>query len=267
MRGVRRTAALGVLLASVAAAAAQPAEPDLTGLWTRGPAVQSAFQPPPSGPGPVRNLTPPPPTAGGGFGGSWRGDHTNPILQPWAAQRVKQHADADAAGKPFLTPQQRCYPHGVPFVLQLNDTVQVLQTPNVVALLYAREMRTRLIYLNVAHPKDLEPSYYGNSVGHFEGDTLVVDTIGLNDKTWTDRMGTPHTTQLHVVERYRLLEDGKVLRVNFTVEDPGAFTMPWSATVSYRPEPDGYHEQVCAENNRDPITKQDHPIPMGTADF
>jgi hypothetical protein len=263
---VGRLAAAGaaLLLAWTAPAGAQPV-PEISGMWTRGPAVQSAFRPPPSGPGPVRNLTPPPPTAGGGGGGHWQGDHTNPILQPWAAQRVKEHADADRAEKPFLTAQQRCYPHGVPFVLQLNDAVQIVQNRDLVLILYAREMRARLIHMNRPHPADLKPSYYGHSIGHWEGDTLVVDTIGLNDKTWTDRMGTPHTDRIHVVERYRLTDEGKTLRVDFTVQDPGAFTMPWSAMVPYTREEDGYFEQVCAENNRDVSGRES--VPTGTSDF
>jgi len=100
-----------------------------------------------------------------------------------------------------------------------------------------------------------------------EGDTLVVDTIGLSDDTWTDRHGSPHTEKLRVVERYGKVSDDEI-RVDFMVEDPGAFTTPWRAYLSYRPEEDGYFEQVCAENNRDPMTKMDHPIPRDdTPDF
>lgn len=265
---MRVTAFLAAGLFALTWPAAAQVPPDISGLWTRGPAIQSAFRPPPSGPGPVRNLTPPPPNVGGGTGGHWQGDHTNPMLLPWAAERVKAHADADRAEKPFLTPQQRCSPHGVPFVLQLNDAVQILQSRDLIAILYAREMRTRLIHLNAVHPANVAPSYYGHSIGHWEGDTLVVDTIGLNDKTWTDRMGTPHTDKIHVVERYRLVDEGKMLRVDFTVDDPGAFATPWSAMVPYTNEEDGYFEQVCAENNRDPVTGRDHPIPFDdTPDF
>ena len=264
-------AALATLAACccAASAAAQPAAvPDFSGLWTRGPAAQSAFKPPLEGPGPIINTTPPPPDAGGGTGTSWRGDYTNPILQPWAADIVRQHVEADIAEMPFLSAQQICSPHSVPYVLQLNDAVQFLQTPEIFAILYAREMRARLAYMNAEHPADLTPSYYGHSVAHWQGDTLVVDTIGLNDKTWTDRFGTPHTDRLHAVERYRLTDGGTILRAEFTVEDPGAFTVPWSAYVTYRREEDGYFEQVCAENNRDPFSGEDYPIPKDdTPDF
>jgi hypothetical protein len=82
------------------------------------------------------------------------------------------------------------------------------------------------------------------------GDTLVVDTIGQNDKTYVDNYRTPHTTQLHVVERFRLIDGGKTIEVNIHVEDPGAFTTPWNAIQRYRQTQGGpMEEMVCAENN------------------
>ena len=102
-----------------------------------------------------------------------------------------------------------------------------------------------------AHRADGNPSYYGDSVGHYEGDTLVVDTIGMNDKTATDRFGTPHTKAIHVIERYRIVNDGKTLQDIFTVEDLGAFTTPWSGVLNYRrARVPKVEEEVCAENNR-----------------
>jgi hypothetical protein len=107
--------------------------------------------------------------------------------------------------------------------------------------------------LNVPHSADPKPSWYGESVGHYEnGDTLVIDTIGLNDKTYIDNYLTPHTEQLHVVERFRLSPDGNTLELTITVEDPGAFTTPWSARQTYRREPQPKMEEaICAENNVD----------------
>jgi hypothetical protein len=265
MRRLAAAAAACALVCAVPAAAADV--PDISGIWSRGPAAQSMFQPPASGPGPVRNLTPPPPGVGGGTATRWQGDHTNPVLQPWVAEAVKRNTELDRADTPWLSAQQRCAPHGVPYVLQLNDLVQFLQTPTETVILYAREMRARLIHMNAQHPREVKPSYYGHSIGHWDGDTLVVDTIGLNDKTATDRFGTPHTDRLHVIERYRVQPDGRTLRVDFTVEDPGAFTAPWNAWVTYRREAGPLLEQVCAENNRDPLTNTDHPIPMGRAEF
>ena len=232
---------------------------DFSGLWTRGPVSQAYFRPPESGPGPVPNLTPPPPTAGGGAGNPNRGDHTSPILQPWASEVVLRRADADRAGPPEQNAQSVCRPYGLPFILQLNDTVQFLQTPDHFVILYSREMRPRVIHMNAAHPDDFGWSTYGHSIGHWEGDTLVVDTVGLTDDTWVDNLGTPHTDRLRVVERYRKIGQDEI-RVDLMVEDPGAFTTPWSAHVSYSPT-ETYYEQVCAENNINTLTGLPQDIP------
>ena len=240
---------------------------DLSGLWTRGPAAQAWYRQPDSGPGPVLNLTPPAPTAGGGASTTYTGDHTNPILQPWAAEVVLLRADAQRAGQPEMSAQQVCRPHGVPYILQLNDSVQFLHTPELFVILYAREMRPRIVYMNVGHPDGVGWSTYGHSVGHWEGEILVVDTIGLTDDTWTDRLGTPHTEQIRVVERYsKIAEDD--IRVDFMVEDPGAFTTAWSGVVNYRSDAGGYHEQACAENNINTLTGLEQDIPTdATPDF
>src|SRR5204862_2467099 len=84
------------------------------------------------------------------------------------------------------------------------------------------------------HSANVKPSWHGESIGRYEGDTLVVDTIGLDDRTFVDGFGTPHTKQLHVIERFRLIDGGKILEANVHVEDPGAFTMPWDAIQRYR---------------------------------
>ena len=100
----------------------------------------------------------------------------------------------------------------------------------------------------------------------YEGDTLIVDTIGMNDKTPVDIFGTPHTEALHVVERYRLIDSGKQLEVVFTVEDSGAFTKPWTARMVYgRSNAQELIEEVCAENNLDVVTKEIYPIPVAAA--
>src|SRR6202030_2200190 len=96
-------------------------------------------------------------------------------------------------------------------------------------MIWQMDHQVRHVYLNVPHSANPKPSWYGESVGHYEGDTLVVDTISMNDKTFVDNYGTPHTTQLHVAERFRMIDGGKTLEVNIKVDDPGAFTMPWTA--------------------------------------
>jgi hypothetical protein len=92
----------------------------------------------------------------------------------------------------------------------------------------------RHVYLTDKHSAQVKTSWYGESVGHYEGDTLVVDTIGLDARTAVDGFQTPHTEQLHVVERFHLMNGGKILEVNIHVEDPGAFTTPWNAIQRYR---------------------------------
>jgi hypothetical protein len=109
----------------------------------------------------------------------------------------------------------------------------------------------RRIFLDVPHSAHPKISPYGESVGHYEGgDTLVVDTIGLSEDTYVDNYRTPHTMQLHVVERFEVTEGGTILQVTIHVEDPGAFNMPWSARQTYhRTRAGAMEETICAENN------------------
>jgi hypothetical protein len=132
-----------------------------------------------------------------------------------------------------------------------GGTIHILQTSTQVTILNARDHQVRFIHLNVPHSDNPEQSWYGESVGHYEGgNTLVVDTIGQNDKTQIDRFGTTHSDQIHVMERIHLSPDGRSLEVQFTVEDPGAFTMPWSARARHVNSTRDWDEQICAENNR-----------------
>jgi hypothetical protein len=129
---------------------------------------------------------------------------------------------------------------------------------------WGQDSQLRRVYLDQSHGADPKPSWYGESVGHYEnGDTLVVDTIGMNDKTYVDNYRTPHTTQLHVVERFRIIDGGKTLEVNVRVEDPGAFTTPWNAVQRYRRVEEGpLKEMVCADNNWDHFNQGLRPIPQ-----
>jgi hypothetical protein len=104
--------------------------------------------------------------------------------------------------------------------------------------------------MNVSHSKTVKPSWYGESVGHYEGDTLVVDTIGVDSKnTWVDNFRTPHSDQLHTIERFRVVDGGKTLQVDVRVEDPGAYTTAWNAVQRYDRADQEFGEYVCAENN------------------
>jgi hypothetical protein len=142
----------------------------------------------------------------------------------------------------------------VPEVLNLREPVQLLQAKDKVTIIYQRDHQVREVLLSRDHPAHIQPSWYGDSVGHYEGDTLVIDTVGESVKPLSvvDGFGTPHTDRLHVVERYRLITDarGNGLQVIFRVDDPGAFTMPWTAMVVYHRARGRWEEIVCAENNR-----------------
>jgi hypothetical protein len=191
----------------------------------------------------------------------WQGDYNAPILQAWAAAKVRAHTEQDQSGSPAHSAQELCWPMGVPYVLQLNMHAEIVEDAKQVVFLYERHMQHRIARLNATHPANVKLTWFGDSVAHWEGDTLVVDTIGLSDKTWIDHFATPHTDKLHVVERYRLT-NARTLEVAVTVEDPGAFTTPWTGIITYRRDSDPYDEVVCAENNIDPITHEIWPIPV-----
>ena len=116
-------------------------------------------------------------------------------------------------------------------------------------MIYSGDAQVRRVYLDVPHSANPMPSYYGESVGHYEGDTLVVDTIGLNDKTFIDNYRTPHTEKLHVVERWRMTDGGTRMEVMVRIEDLDAFNESWSAVQHYRRVSQDMQEEACAENN------------------
>jgi hypothetical protein len=112
------------------------------------------------------------------------------------------------------------------------------------------------------------PTGYGESVGHYEGDTLVVDTIGLNNKTYLDNWRTPHSDKLHVTERWRLIEGGEQLEVLITIDDPETFYQPWQALRRYRRVSRPFEEEVCAENSGTHLSERDYGVPVtDRADF
>ena len=116
-------------------------------------------------------------------------------------------------------------------------------------MIFSGDAQVRRVYLDVPHSPGLRPSWYGESVGHYEGDTLVVDTIALNDKTFLDNYRIPHTEKLHVMEHYKLIDGGQTLQVTFRVDDPETLYQPWSAIGKLRRVRIPMDEEVCAENN------------------
>jgi hypothetical protein len=164
------------------------------------------------------------------------GDARSPILKPWAADAIRKVNAETLAGKTPITQHAECRPGGVTqFLVQpFTRPMYIVQGRNEVLLIAESFAEVRHIYLSDTHKPDPGRAWNGDSIGHYEGDTLVVDTVGFNDKTYIDRFHTPHTAQLHTVERFRLVDGGKEMLVDLHVEDPGAFTTPWSAVMRYR---------------------------------
>jgi hypothetical protein len=241
--------------------------PDRSTSWVPDRPTGDDFLPPPSGPGPIMSEKDRPYVPNGvGRQPTYRiADLSNPILKPWVVERMRKANDEVLAGKvPFIT-RERCWPAGVPgfTVYTRVQPIYFIQTPKVVTIVNSLNAQVRRIYMNVPHSANPKPSWYGESVGRYEGDELVVDTIGLNDKTTVDNYRTPHTTQMHVVERFKLIEEGNTLQGIVTVDDPGAFNMPWSAMqrwrrVTNRP----FEEMICAENNFSFFDYNVVPIPQ-----
>jgi len=257
-------AALGPAAGAEAIKKPNFAPDDLTG-WQL---LDDDFIPPPSGPGPVVSDPAHPYVSFYRFPRNPKptfrvADLTNPILQPWAREHLRRVNERSLSGQVVAIPKERCWPVGVPAFLLLPATpVYFLQTPKQVSLIWMQNHQVRRVYLDVPHSANVTRSWYGESVGHYEGDALVVDTIGISDKSYVDNYQTPHTGQLHVVERFHLIDDGKTLEVNVHVEDPGAFTMPWNAIQRYRRTNGGpLSEVVCAENNDDHFHHGLEPMP------
>jgi hypothetical protein len=243
--------------------------PDETVGWLAG---GTEFQAMETGPHPVTNDKAYP------YVGNGRGeqptfrvaDLNNPILQPWVKDALRKINDRVLSGKDAFPPQVRCWPLGVPgFVLYPAQPVYIIQTPKEVTMTWQPDHMVRHIYMTDKHSVNPKPSWFGESIGHYEnGDTLVVDTIGITTKTFVDNYRTPHTDQLHVVERYKLANAETRLEVTVTVEDPGAFTTPWSAKQIYRRTEIGpMLESTCIEGNfnyfgfdLDPLPQEDKQV-------
>ena len=232
--------------------------------------VGDEFLPPPSGPGPITNDPLHPFRSNGaqrlGQTPTYHiGDLSNPILQPWAREQMRKDNEAVLAGGVAYRPNERCMPGGVPeFVLIARiSPFFFFQTPREVTILNQNGPEIRHIFLNVPHSEHVKPSWYGESVGHYEGrDTLVVDTIGISTKSYVDNFRTPHSEKLHVVERFKMSADRLTMEDFITVDDPGAFTRPWSAIQRFELEEYPLKESVCAENNVNFFGKGALPMPV-----
>jgi len=274
------------LVGPAAAADEGGAAPDFTGPWGRN---MFNLEPPANGPGPLINLR----RLGKDAGRSvvdgdpipLVGDYNNPILKPETAAAVKKNGAYSESGHDVPDPSNQCGAFAPPYLFSIQQGMHMLQGKDKIVILYTQNTQVRHVRLNSTHPRDLKPTPMGDSVAHYEGDTLVVDTVGIKRLPFTvaDRFGTPVSEAMHVVERYRLIDakeaqaaldkhasvDGttgpmvadprydKGLRVELTIEDPNVFTTPWTANVSYRRVIRAWNEGVCAENNVDMLKQGD----------
>lgn len=154
-------------------------------------------------------------------------------LTPWAAERMKAERPTFSNDFRETTDPAVLYadPNGYPRILMHPMKFKFVQTDDYVYQLWEYNQNWRQIALNGPHAPDAAPAWFGHAVGTWDGDTLVVDSIGYKGSTWLDSRGLPHTEDLHIVERIR--RDGDTLAIQFTFEDPGAFTNPWSAQVKF----------------------------------
>ena len=174
-----------------------------------------------------------------------------PPLKPEYMRILERRIRAKNRGTPEADASTQCLPHGMPRLMESPYPIEIVQTPGRLTFLHEVAHNVRRIWLNRPHPKSLTPTFLGDSVGHWEGDTLVVDTVGLNDRTFIDDEGSSHSTQLHVVERYRKIDGGAKLELLMTVEDPVTLEHPYSYRRIYHWRPDVRpQEYICEENNR-----------------
>ena len=284
-------AAFSVILAAIFVGAATSAErttvaPDLSGMWAR---EYLFFGSPDTGPGPIKEKVP----------RQQVGDDSNPMLKPEAAAIVKQRGEVTLSGRNFPQPSSECAPMSTPYILQ-GQEIQLLQEADEVVILYMEDHHVRHVRLNSQHPATVTPSWSGDSVGHYEGDTLVVDTVGFKAGPFSmaDRFGTPKSEAAHVVERYHLvtyetaLNDfkraglvrippilaigtgvaidpdyrGKGLRIDFTIDDPKVLNTSWSGATTFLRGRE-WVEEACADNPH-VYYAPDTPVPSArTSDF
>ena len=169
-------------------------------------------------------------------------------LRPWAEALYKERIENNAKDHPGV----RCWPSGIPEKNNIPDGLKVVQTPDVMIFLYESRTIYRQVFTDGRPlPKDAQPTWMGYSVGRWEGDTFIVDTIGQNGKTWLDMRGLPGTESLRVIERFRRPTIGRIT-IDVTIDDAMAYTKPWDVQLAWRLVPDtDLIESICEENNRD----------------
>jgi hypothetical protein len=276
-RRLRRIAAIvsALALAPILAAESAPASravPDFMAPgfgWDMVNSNATNFVDPPSGPKPV-TFDPRYPHVGNLQPGQKTdrvADLTSPILKEWVKEPMRKANEAVLRGRTPFVATSLCWPGGVPAQLLVPTIVYVIQKPDVVYLIWERDHLVRRIHLNQKHTANPTPSFFGESVGHYEnGDTLVIDTIGFVDHplSFVDNYRTPHSKNLRVTERWKITGGGEGIEVSFTVYDKVAFNMPWSGLMRFKKEKGAMEEFVCAENNEDHFHLNDYSMPIAS---
>ena len=169
-------------------------------------------------------------------------------FQPWAAALYKERVDNLAKGRPT----ERCLPHGIPDAMMVRSGPwKIVQTPGVTLILYEEFNHYRQLFADGrGFPKDTNPTWFGYSIGKWEGDTFVVNTTGFNDQSWLDDPGHPHTDAMRVIERFRRRDFGH-LEIDITIDDPKAYTKPWTVTARFDLLPDTELIENICENEKD----------------
>jgi hypothetical protein len=172
-----------------------------------------------------------------------------PPLQPWVVQLMEKRRQDAKEGHPYAGLQSKCLPSGMPQMMFGSGLPkQTLETPGQVTMLSVELSFFRIIRLDAPHELDGKPSLMGDSVGHWEGGDLVVDTIGISDRTQLPD-GIPHSDQLHIIERYRRTSKDRI-EILMTFDDPKAFTQPWTTVTHLKLESDRHIDEYFCENNR-----------------
>jgi hypothetical protein len=216
----------------------------------------------------------PDPTYSPGRGIERLSDAENPNLKPWAAAQMRMHNNLVRNGHRAFNAQSRCWPGSGPGqLLFVAEPVFFVQTPQEVWIIWQRNQQVRRVYLNREHSENPKPSWFGESVGRYENGELVTDTIGFVEHPYSfvDNYRTPHTKDLHVVERWKILDGGSALEATVTVDDPGTFNAPWSGVARWQKVNRPIIESICAENNLNYETffkLKEYPMPEAkTPDF
>jgi hypothetical protein len=169
-------------------------------------------------------------------------------LRPWAEALYKERIETNGKDHPGV----RCWPSGIPEKNNIPDGLKVVQTPDLMIFLHESRTIYRQIFTDGRPlPKEAQPTWMGYSIGHWEGDTFTVETIGQNGKTWLDMRGLPGTEALRVIERFTRPNIGRI-NIDVTIDDAVAYTKPWDVQLAWRLVPDtDLIESICEENNRD----------------